>query len=53
MTMATGPFWATVALVTVTGAITLACFVAMFWMLFRPREQDPHHIKYEILRSDR
>lgn len=53
MTMAVGPFWATVVLVAITGAITLGCFVAMFWMLFRPGEKDPQHVKYDILRPDR
>lgn len=48
-----GPFWASLAVVALTGLITLACFVAALWMLLRPGEQDPHHVKYDILRPDR
>ncbi|WHZ11390.1 MAG: hypothetical protein OJF60_001829 [Burkholderiaceae bacterium] len=51
--MIMGPFWGNVAIVVVTGAITIACFVAMFWMLLRPGERDPQHVKYDILRPDR
>jgi len=36
----------------VAGAITLACFVAMFWMLVRPGERDAQHPKYRVLRND-
>ena len=39
--------------IAIAGAITLVCFVAMFRMLFRPGETDPHHPKYEVLRDDR
>jgi hypothetical protein len=47
------PFWGNVIIFAVAAAITLVCFVAMFWMLFRPGEKDPHHPKYRILRDDR
>ena len=40
-------------IVALAGAITVACFVAMFRMLFRPGEDDPSHPKYDILRGDR
>ena len=53
MTMASGPFWGMVAIIAITGVITLGCFVAAFWMLLRPGEGDPRHAKYEILRPDR
>jgi hypothetical protein len=49
----TGPFLGNVIIVVVAGAVTFACFVAMFRMLFRPGETDPHHPKYEVLRDDR
>jgi hypothetical protein len=39
--------------VALAGAVTLACFVAMFRMLLRPGEIDRHHPKYEILNDDR
>jgi cytochrome c oxidase cbb3-type subunit II len=45
-------YWGNVIIVGVAGAITLACFVAMFWMLRRPGETDPHHPKYLVLRHD-
>ena len=48
-----GPFWGNVVIVTVTGIITLGCFVAMFRMLFHPGETDRRHPKYEVLRDDR
>ena len=51
--LADAPFWGLVALVGVTGAITLACFATMFWMLLRPGETNPDHAKYDILRPDR
>jgi hypothetical protein len=47
-----GPLWASIALLGVTGAITVACFVAMFRMLYRPGEADPRHPKHQILRED-
>jgi uncharacterized membrane protein YedE/YeeE len=48
-----GPYWGNVIIIGVAGAITLACFVAMFWMLRYPGETDPHHPKYLVLRRDR
>ena len=42
-----------VIIIAVAGAITLACFVAMFWMLLRPGETNLNHPKYDILRDDR
>ena len=48
-----GPLWGNVMIVAVAGAVTLACFVAMFRMLFRPGETDPHHPKYDVLHDDR
>ncbi|HXS03218.1 MAG TPA: hypothetical protein VN731_01985 [Rhodanobacter sp.] len=51
--MLIGPLWGIVAVASVAGIITTGCFVAMFWMIFRPGENDPHHAKYDILRPDR
>ena len=48
-----GPFWRNVAIIAVAGAITLACFAAMFRMLFRPGEGDPTHPKRMILGDER
>lgn len=31
----------------------IGCFVAMFWMIFRPGEKHPHHAKYKILGKER
>lgn len=36
----------------VAGAITLACFAAMLWMLIHPGERDSQHPKYRVLRND-
>lgn len=47
-----GPFWGNVIIIAVAGAITVACFVAMFRMLFHPGEMDKRHPKYHILRDD-
>lgn len=47
-----GPLWGNVLIVTLAGAITLACFGVMFRMLFHPGERDPRHPKYMILRED-
>jgi hypothetical protein len=49
----TGPFWGNVVISGLAGAITLACFTAMCWMIFRPGEHEPSHPKYSILRDDR
>jgi hypothetical protein len=48
-----GPLWGNVMIVAVASAVTLACFGAMFWMLFRPGETNRHHPKYDILQDDR
>ena len=48
-----GPLWGNAVIIAVAGAITLACFVAMFWMLLRPGETDAAHPKYLVLRHDR
>lgn len=48
-----GPFWGVVAVVGIGGAVTVACFVAMFWMLFRPGEDDLNHVKRQILSKER
>jgi len=48
-----GPPWGNFAIIVVAGAITVACFVAMFWMLLRPGETDRRHAKYTVLRDDR
>jgi hypothetical protein len=48
-----GPFWGNVVVIAIGGAITVACFVAMFRMIFRPGEGGPDHVKRGILRDDR
>lgn len=48
-----GPFWGNIIIISVAGAITVGCFVAMFWMLLRPGEKDHKHAKYSILDDDR
>jgi uncharacterized membrane protein YedE/YeeE len=48
-----GPYWGNVIIIGIAGAITIACFAAMFWMLRYPGETDPHHPKYSVLRHDR
>jgi hypothetical protein len=48
-----GPFWGNVIVIALAGAATVACFVAMFRMLWRPGETDPRHPKYMVLRNDR
>ena len=48
-----GPFWGNVIIVGVAGAVTVACFVAMFRMLWCPGEADQRHPKYMVLRHDR
>lgn len=47
----TGPFWGNVAIIIVAGLITLACFGAMFRMIFRPGEKNRGHAKYIIFRD--
>lgn len=48
-----GPFWGNIVIVVIAGTITIGCFVAMFWMIFGPREKDSHRHKNDILRPDR
>ena len=48
-----GPAWGNFIIIVLAGAITVACFAAMFWMLWRPGETDPRHPKHDILRDDR
>jgi hypothetical protein len=48
-----GPYWGNVIIIGIAGAITVACFAAMLWMLRHPGETDPHHPKYAVLRHDR
>jgi len=48
-----GPLLGNLLIIAISGTITLGCFVAMFWMLLRPGETDPHHPKYDILHDDR
>jgi hypothetical protein len=47
-----GPYWGNVIVIVLASMITIACFVAMLRMLFRPGETDQHHAKYDILRDD-
>ena len=47
------PLWCNIAIIAAAGAITVACFSAMIWMLIRPGETDPRHAKNDILRDDR
>ncbi|MEO8123213.1 MAG: hypothetical protein ABI633_04130 [Burkholderiales bacterium] len=49
----TGPLLGNLIIIGVGGLITLACFAAMFWMIFRPGERDPKHPKYDILNEDK
>jgi cbb3-type cytochrome oxidase subunit 3 len=51
--MMAGPLWGVIAVASVGGVITIACFIAMFWWMIRPGEKDPRHPKYDILRPDR
>lgn len=48
-----GPLWGNIIVIAIGGAITIACFAAMFWMMFRPGERDHNHPKYKILSKDR
>ena len=47
-----GPLWGNLLIIVGGGAITLACFAAMVWMLLRPGETDPHHPKHHILDNE-
>lgn len=48
-----GPFWGNLAIVLIAAAITIACFVAMVWMLVRPGEIRRDHPKYLVLEEER
>ena len=48
----TGPLLGNLVIIAISGAITIGCFAAMFWMLLRPGETDRRHPKYDILRDD-
>ncbi|MCC7080860.1 MAG: hypothetical protein IT530_09335 [Burkholderiales bacterium] len=48
-----GPFLGNLVVIAIVGAIAIACFAAMFVMLFRPGEEDTTHPKYQVLRDDR
>jgi hypothetical protein len=43
-----GPFWGNLIVISFAAAITVACFGAMFWLIFRPGETDRSHPKYDI-----
>ncbi len=47
-----GPMWGNLVIIGLAAAITVACFTAMLWMLFRPGESNPSHPKYDILSDD-
>lgn len=51
--MMAAPWLGNLIIIVLAGGITVACFVAMFWMLWRPGEADRLHPKYDILREDR
>ncbi len=48
-----GPFWGNVTVIGIGGAITLACFAAMFWMLRHPGEHNLDHPKNSIFGDGR
>jgi hypothetical protein len=48
-----GPLIGTLIVIAIAGGVTIACFVAMFVMLFRPGERDARHPKYRVLGDDR
>ena len=47
-----GPLWGNIIIIGLGGIITLACFAAMFWMLFRPGETDRSHPKHDVLNDE-
>ncbi|MGH8146535.1 MAG: hypothetical protein ACREPY_09390 [Rhodanobacteraceae bacterium] len=51
--MLMGPLWGVVTIASITGVITIACWVMMFRFLLHPGEKNRHHAKYDILRNDR
>jgi hypothetical protein len=51
--IAAGPWIGNLVVILIAGTVTIACFVAMFWMLLKPGETDTRHPKYGVLRDDR
>ncbi len=51
--MLLGPTWGIVLIASITGIITLACWILMFRFLLHPGEHNPDHAKYGVLRDDR
>ena len=47
-----GHLWGNIAIIAACGTITVACFAAMFWMIFHPGETNRDHPKYSILGDD-
>ena len=47
-----GPLLGNLVIIAISGAITIGCFAAMFWMLLRPAKTYRRHPKYDILRDD-
>jgi len=47
------PLIGNLVVTVIAGVTTIACFIAMFWMLIRPGETDRRHPKYRVLRDDR
>lgn len=48
----TGPFWGNAIVIALAIVITIGCFAAMVWMMFRPGEREPDHPKYDIFRDE-
>lgn len=48
-----GPFLGNVLVASLSGLVTVACFVVAMRLLIRPGEGDPKHPKYRILSADR
>jgi hypothetical protein len=51
--LASAPCIGILAVILIAGKVTIACFVAMFWMLLKPGETDTRHPKYRVMRDDR
>ena len=51
--LAAAPWIGNLIVIAFAGAVTLACFVTMFWLLLKPGEKDAGHPKYRVLRDDR
>lgn len=41
-----------IIIISIAGAITVACFVAAAWMLVHPGERDRRHPKHQVMRDD-